>query len=297
MKPAENNIDRDRSNFFVHAPTTVGEKTFFYVLRAGTFYYEPDYHLYRASFNSFLMMHVVEGNVFISIHHKTLTIHKGQFCLIDCYAPHAYWVKEPTVVSWMHFDGPDARNYFDYIVSRRGNVFSLATADVVERSLKTLITAMERSTALSEPNMNRLVVTILTEFANDQPVSSSHNESHAIDEVLSYISSHFSEKLTVTILAKRAYMSEFHFIRLFNQEVGLTPYAYITHIRVRTAQYLLVNTSLSVSQISTKCGFRSSTVMGTAFKGLVGMSPMAYRRSNKKSPVHKPVQKQVQKTQ
>ena len=280
MKPAEDNIDLERSDFYVHAPTTVGERTFFYVLRAGVFSYQPGYEVYRASFNSFLLMHVLSGGLTADLDGTRLEVGQGQFCLIDCYAPHSYSAAVRSRVAWMHFDGPDARAYYRYIVARRGNVFTLPNPDIADRVLSTLIDAMARSRVVSEPEMGRQVVTLLTQLADDRYVTRRNDAPRAIEEVLSYISSHFSQEITVPQLAARTYMSEYHFIRVFSREVGLTPHAYITRMRVRTAEYMLVNGSADISDISKKCGFSSTTVMGAAFRRLVGMSPTQYRQAN-----------------
>ncbi len=180
----------------------------------------------------------------------------------------------------MHFDGPSARAYYDYIVARRGNVFTLPNPDVADRAMTTLIDAMARSRAISEPEMGRLVVTVLTQLADDRYVTRNNDAPRSIEEALSYISSHFAQQITVPQLAARTYMSEYHFIRVFNKEVGLTPHAYITRMRVHTAEYMLVNGSATISDISKKCGFSSTTVMGAAFKRLVGTSPKNYRQAN-----------------
>ena len=67
--------------------------------------------------------------------------------------------------------------------------------------------------------------------------------------------------------------------RRFREQTGTTPAMWIVHSRVRRAQRLLETTGLSVEQIATEVGFRSSSVLREHFGQVVKTSPQAYRRS------------------
>lgn len=83
--------------------------------------------------------------------------------------------------------------------------------------------------------------------------------------------------LSVSALAARAHMSERHFARAFRDETGITPAAYVEHLRVERARLLLGTTPTAIAAVATQCGFGTPETMRRAFARRVGVSPVAYR--------------------
>lgn len=78
-------------------------------------------------------------------------------------------------------------------------------------------------------------------------------------------------------LAAAAYLSPFHFARLFKKLTGTTPHAYLASIRTAEAERLLATTDLSVTEISQRVGHASSSHFAKAFRSATGLSPRAFR--------------------
>lgn len=88
---------------------------------------------------------------------------------------------------------------------------------------------------------------------------------------------HLSENLSVPQLAQRACMSVPHFIRLFKEQMGVTPHRYLTNARMDTARYLLASTEVPILNVARTCGFHDASVFSSAFRRAVGTSPRAFR--------------------
>jgi transcriptional regulator GlxA family with amidase domain len=61
----------------------------------------------------------------------------------------------------------------------------------------------------------------------------------------------------------------------------MSPAAYITKIRIESAAVMLLNTSLSVSEIAYKTGFYDASHLTKSFEIHYSMTPMEYK--NKRS--------------
>jgi transcriptional regulator GlxA family with amidase domain len=83
---------------------------------------------------------------------------------------------------------------------------------------------------------------------------------------------------TVTDLARRARMSPRHFTRVFTDEVGEAPGAYVERIRTEAARRLLEESDDTVVAIAAHCGFGSAETMRRNFVRRIGVSPDQYRR-------------------
>lgn len=98
-----------------------------------------------------------------------------------------------------------------------------------------------------------------------------------IRELQAWIVDHLEGDLSVPELAARALMSPRNFARVFTRETGLTPGAYVETVRVERAKALLETTSLSVEEISRRCGFGRPETFRRAFGRRVRVSPSDYR--------------------
>ena len=81
------------------------------------------------------------------------------------------------------------------------------------------------------------------------------------------------EKMTALANLSRAQL-----MRLFKQQTGISPHAFVNLIRLRQAAVLLRQTADSVLSVALNVGFQSETHFGKAFKKQYGISPGQYRK-------------------
>jgi AraC family transcriptional regulator len=88
---------------------------------------------------------------------------------------------------------------------------------------------------------------------------------------------HMERELPLEELAAAAYLSPFHFARLFKKVTGASPHAYLASLRIARAQTLLATTDASVTEIATRVGYASPSHFTKAFRQSTGLPPRAFR--------------------
>jgi transcriptional regulator GlxA family with amidase domain len=106
-----------------------------------------------------------------------------------------------------------------------------------------------------------------------------------VQDLDDYIRRHAMERLSVPMLARRAGLSTFHFIRAFRAAKGMTPHQYLRHCRIERAKALLTTTLLPVTEICAAVGFSSVGSFSTLFRRLTGEPPTSYRRRRRTRPI------------
>ena len=103
-----------------------------------------------------------------------------------------------------------------------------------------------------------------------------------ISPVIEYIKSNYYKKIKLSELSSIIHICDNHLIRLFKSATNRTPINYINDIRMEQALKLLINSELSITEISYKVGFSSVNYMSNIFKTNLKISPNQYRKKAKK---------------
>ncbi len=101
-----------------------------------------------------------------------------------------------------------------------------------------------------------------------------------VKQMISYIQEHYAEPVAIRDLTEHAHISRSECFRSFRRYTGKKPMEYINEYRLIQAADLLKETSLSVSEIGSACGFGSSSYFGKLFKEKYGVSPLGYRQGS-----------------
>ena len=89
-----------------------------------------------------------------------------------------------------------------------------------------------------------------------------------------------NDEVDVEELARSLQMSTSHFIRTFKTQVGYSPLAYQTRLRIERAKDLLQATDLRVSEIAQRIGYQNPMYFSSTFKKHTGMTPLEYREKS-----------------
>ena len=98
----------------------------------------------------------------------------------------------------------------------------------------------------------------------------------AVSEALSFIRAHALERISVSDVLAVVPISRTLLERRFRAMLNRSPYEEIQLIRFRKAKELLLESKLSVAEISERVGYSSPEYLSATFKKKFGVSPRAY---------------------
>jgi len=99
-------------------------------------------------------------------------------------------------------------------------------------------------------------------------------------DTISHMQAHYRDRLSIENLSGLSGMNSYHFIRTFKRAFNVSPYNYLTRIRIANAKRMLVQTNLSTSEIGKMCGFQSASRFSAVLQKESGLTPSRYRKLN-----------------
>ena len=105
-----------------------------------------------------------------------------------------------------------------------------------------------------------------------------------------FIDENYCEPLDLQEISNRAFLSRFHFHRLFTRIYRKTPHQYLTRKRIEKAKDLLAENK-SVTDVCNEVGFGSIGSFSVLFKKEIGFAPQYYRNMawlKKQEALHQP---------
>jgi AraC family transcriptional regulator len=99
--------------------------------------------------------------------------------------------------------------------------------------------------------------------------------------VIEYIHDHLDEDLNINLLADVAFMSPYHFHRIYRQMARETLNGTIRRLRLQRAAAELINSSKPILRIATAAIYSSPEAFARAFAYQFGESPTDYRNSRR----------------
>ena len=100
-----------------------------------------------------------------------------------------------------------------------------------------------------------------------------------IIEALYHMEKNYPDKLSLETVSKIAGFSPAHFSKVFQSQLGKSYSEYLSDIRLRHVQELLLTTKKSITEIALETGYAYPGNLTEQFKRKIGMTPMDYRKN------------------
>ncbi len=132
-------------------------------------------------------------------------------------------------------------------------------------------------------NIYRLISSLLRHYKKEvlrrDDFIKASNELMRLKPAFDYIDANYSGKIYIKDLGDTVNMSPDYFTKYFKKITGKTPTEYIADVRINMAIRLILDTSLSITEISEKAGFCNINYFDKMFRESTGLTPTEYRNN------------------
>lgn len=260
--------------------------TAFYALSLNEFYMEP--HIHASS----EIMYVTKGSCRIQVEKESFTLTENQFIFLDENVEHKLFIEpaHPCSILNLEFtctavptsiDIAEAlircTALADFCHTKRAYAISVDHRNL-GYALKDLIFHLQSDRADEEYLIQLLFLRFIIELSEVFGQSEKTTGMYYLKKAQEYIQNNLTETLKVPDIAHYAGINKSYLQSLFSQHLNCTITDYINRRRLTQAAFLLINSSMSVTDIAFQTGYNSRQHFGHTFEKFYGTSPLKYRQ-------------------
>jgi AraC-like DNA-binding protein len=187
----------------------------------------------------------------------------------------------------LFFLPPDCKHTFRGDKSNEFLVLDISNSILNKYDMDKMVGGRE---VLFDDKWNAIRYLLLNEADNKRGSSSITNlflycydfiANESIPESIKYINEHFAEDIDLKKLSVMEHYNISYYTEWFKNKMKVSPVEYIQNLRVKKAKELLLNSNLSILQISQIVGYEYNSSFTRVFKYLEKISPAEFRKKSK----------------
>ncbi len=146
-----------------------------------------------------------------------------------------------------------------------------------QKKLNTIVQEYMQKLLHHEQKSGHLLAECIIDALRFEKIKNVAIKNVSFDEIVSYIHNHYCENITNQLLGTLFGYHPNYVSFLIKQITGMPLHKYVIYVRLMNAVNYLENTTLSVSEIASACGFCDAAYFSGYFKKHFGTSPSKYR--------------------
>ncbi len=253
-----------------------------FVLCCGYDKCSPEYQVDRRNHRLFVMEYVLRGEGEFAAGGKRWRLHGGMVFYYGPGTPHSYRTdpSNPMEKVWVVYSGSEAEKVTAAISGLPFGAHRLESPAQVFTLMDAICTEIINKSFNSQQICDCLLRALLASIAQLrlQEPSKRTEPLQAYHRCKSHMDTHFSNMRSPFEVCADLHVSPSYLCRLFKRFSTSSPAGYLSGLKLESAAYTLVSSSLSIKEIAASLGFSDQYNFSRAFRRRFGVSPTAYRQ-------------------
>ncbi|OJJ14513.1 hypothetical protein BKI52_42815 [marine bacterium AO1-C] len=217
---------------------------------------------------------IEQGAEFLEFHDKKLVANAGKVILIDPHEVHANYAFDKDGWNYrMMYLNPEVMSFLagKRVQTKNQVIDHPQLFELILKFHKQAENFQDASFLLQE------IVRLLVQVSNEHLPEDNKKITDNFKTAKAFIDENYTEKINMTMLEKVVGFNKYKLIRVFKQQLGLSPFEYILLLRIELAKKQLLQNQ-TLSQIALDVGFYDQSNFTRYFKKYTGVSPKVYRQ-------------------
>ncbi len=264
----------------------------------GHFSMYPNYSMQEHWHDDIELILILSGNMTYNINGKLIKFNEGEGIIINSHQLHAAFSSpmqecEYIVILFHPMILCSIKQYeqefvLPFINSSHDFIHLKPSVDWQSEIIRLINCIAEKihnkTSAFTTIGILHLIWSEIIEHINIEPQSKVSNlQLSTLKNMISFIHSHYSEKITLADISQAGHISKRTCGNLFFTYLYKTPIEFLNDYRFKKSIELMQNTDMTILEIALACGFSGSSYYAETFRKRFGKSPTEYKRKKSKN--------------
>jgi AraC-like DNA-binding protein len=218
---------------------------------------------------------------------KSYSVSQGQGMLLFPHEKHEYFpVREPWTLKWVTFNGAHMADMLASMHFDASTVLYLTNPDLTLSKMVAILSLLQLQNPLRGVECSALVYQLLLDlflYTSHSEVRSKQQHAEQLAPAFHYIEENYNQPVSLQQLAEKLGVTPQHTCLLFQQALGIRPFTYLTHYRLRKAKELLLQKlDMEVRDVARHVGYEDSSYFIKLFKKQEGITPSHFRKIHRR---------------
>ncbi len=231
---------------------------------------------FNVHFHSNIELYCIRsGAVEVLINDQKRVLREGEFCISFSYDTHGYRSIGASEVEFLSIPTTYCEDILPLFDKKHVDSHFIDDPKTCQIVFDAMTELLKQPNELMQKGCVYLILGAVLDKTSSLPSEEKQGE-HFSAEILIYISNHFREELTLSMLAKKFGYNPSYLSRSFRQRFGISFGKYLKMLRLREAVLLLRDGNASVTKSVIESGFGSMRSFYRAFQEEFGCTPKEY---------------------
>lgn len=246
------------------------------VVMSGISYCDKNYRIERHGQNLFSFEYIMDGTGVLEINSQTVYPQKNDVYILTRDSDHVYYSSEdhPWTKIWVVFYGEFAEYLFKQYLPADTYIVKDCSILSYMNEIINITSASNKSYSEMVDEVSVMLLKIVLHLKNHLE----HKVLSAAAQIKLCLDVNIENRLDLDDVGIQLGYSKNYIIKLFRETYGITPYAYFRKHKIELAKHYLLNTHLTINEISAKLNFADQHYFSSTFSDIVGLSPSHYRK-------------------
>lgn len=256
----------------------------FYCQIAGVQNIGQNYYNELGMAKEYQLQYTIEGSGSATINGEEYILNKGDLLVLSNYQHHVFKPIDGKKwkIAFVHIFGNDmVANIFGQIFKTSNYIVSNIDEAMPVTHVRKIIKLLQDNSQENEFEISAEIYSYLMDILDVIKGKAQEPVDSGLMNVIHYIKNNYNTQLTMQKIMEHSTYSKNHLERLFKKQMHMTIQEYISYLRLKKSQELILTTNMYFCEIATRVGLSDYRSLIYLYRKMLGITPTEYKRRNK----------------
>lgn len=244
----------------------------------------PDYYNELGLAKEYLIQYTMEGEGLVTLTNEQFTVKKGDLLIINNYQHHI--LKTINNKSWkiafIHiYDNELLTKLIEKIFSKHRYVIHDIDENIIVPYIENIIELLSNNTLKNDFKVSSLIYQILMNICEYSNSFNPELIDFELSGVINFLNQNYNKPIQLKDILEYTNYSKNHLERLFKAKTNMTIKDYISRLRLRKSQELILTTNMYFKEIALSVGLSDYRSLVYLYQNALKMTPSEFREKGK----------------